>query len=77
MSPARSIHESHRLANGPTDYEENTDGVVYAYGFGSYHSGICHFAMGDGAVRSVSNTVSMQILCWLTDPADGNNVSLP
>jgi len=77
MSAARVMHETHRLATGPRDYESTEFGVVLMYGFGSYHPGVCQFAVGDGSVRAVSNTTPMQILVWLTDVADGNSVSFP
>jgi len=40
-------------------------------GFGSYHSGICHFLMGDGSVRALSNGTDPGILALLADIADG------
>ncbi|MDR1141979.1 MAG: DUF1559 domain-containing protein [Planctomycetaceae bacterium] len=56
---------------------ESTNGPVYDYGFGSPHPGICNFALGDGSVRGIINTVSVDILVALTDVSDGKAVSLP
>jgi hypothetical protein len=45
--------------------------------FGSYHSDICNFLLGDGSVRGVSVTTSTRILMALSDVSDGETVSLP
>ena len=47
------------------------------YSFGSYHSGICIFLLGDGAVRSVSTSSSRPIMVAFADVSDGVSVSLP
>ncbi len=39
--------------------------------FGSYHMGICHFLLGDGSARAVTNTLDPTILALLADIADG------
>jgi prepilin-type N-terminal cleavage/methylation domain-containing protein len=44
------------LARGPQDDS------VEVIGFGSWHPGVCPFAMSDGAVRSVDNEVDAQAL---------------
>jgi prepilin-type N-terminal cleavage/methylation domain-containing protein len=83
MSAARAMFHGHRLANGPNDFTPDKakglylNGVVYDYAFGGIHAGVCQFAIGDGAVRSVSNSVNQQLLVWLTDVSDGNSASLP
>ncbi|MDR3197569.1 MAG: DUF1559 domain-containing protein [Planctomycetaceae bacterium] len=53
----------------PTDYAE--------LGFGSYHSGVVNFCLGDGSVRGVSLTVSPTILAYLADINDGHTATLP
>jgi hypothetical protein len=40
--------------------------------FGSYHTGLCQFAMGDGSVRSLSTSTDPQILALLANIADGH-----
>jgi prepilin-type N-terminal cleavage/methylation domain-containing protein/prepilin-type processing-associated H-X9-DG protein len=40
-------------------------------GFGSYHPGGAHFAMGDGSVRYLSDSISLPVLQQLGDRADG------
>ncbi|MGL6194587.1 MAG: DUF1559 domain-containing protein [Thermoguttaceae bacterium] len=48
------------------------------YGFGSSHAGTCLFLLGDGSVRSVSNTTPVfPILFSLSHVRDGKSVSLP
>jgi len=44
---------------------------------GSLHPGGCHFTMGDGAVRFVSESVSATVLDRLARMADGQPVQLP
>ncbi len=39
--------------------------------FGSYHPGICQFVLGDGSVRAIRNSVTVQTLDKLVRPADG------
>jgi prepilin-type N-terminal cleavage/methylation domain-containing protein len=54
------------IAKGVRDYDTSANGgkpVVGGgpddnFGFGSWHPGICHFALGDGSVRGISNTVT-------------------
>ncbi|MDR1963688.1 MAG: DUF1559 domain-containing protein [Planctomycetaceae bacterium] len=49
-----------------------------AYGFGSWHPGICQFLIGDGSVRALSNTTHPEnVLVPLADVCDGLPVSLP
>jgi prepilin-type N-terminal cleavage/methylation domain-containing protein len=40
-------------------------------GFGSYHTGGCHFAIGDGSVRFISENIAPAILMQLGNRADG------
>ncbi|MGL4943792.1 MAG: DUF1559 domain-containing protein [Thermoguttaceae bacterium] len=79
---ARQIHEKNRLAKGPNDYnpaiDTNNTTPLKDFGFGSSHAGVCNFLIGDGAVRSISNTVAFDpIMCALADVSDGESVSLP
>jgi hypothetical protein len=46
-------------------------------GFGSLHSGICLFVLGDGAVRSLPVTTNPATLLCLGTVNDGESVSLP
>jgi hypothetical protein len=43
--------------------------------FGSYHSGICQFALADASVRSIRNTLSFQTYHRLALRQDGEPVS--
>jgi prepilin-type N-terminal cleavage/methylation domain-containing protein len=40
-------------------------------GFGSHHVGGCHFALGDGSVRFISENITAAILMHLGNRADG------
>ncbi|MDR0869939.1 MAG: DUF1559 domain-containing protein [Planctomycetaceae bacterium] len=76
----RPMHPAYRLARGPSDYtgDSNAESPITGYSFGSSHSGVCNFLLGDGAVRAVNTTVSMvNILCPLTNVGDGQSVALP
>jgi hypothetical protein len=84
---SRQVNPSIRLAQGPNDFvppdfetTDNQDGYtpIGDYGFGSYHSGICQFLLGDGAVRAFPNSTPMaEVLCRLANVADGESVSIP
>jgi hypothetical protein len=76
----RVVHPAFRLARGPNDYTgaSNDQSPIAGYGFGSNHTGVCNFLIGDGAVRAVNSTVPMAtILVPLTNVRDGKAVSLP
>jgi len=45
--------------------------------FGSWHPGMCNFAMGDGSVRAISVTTPANILLLLAHVNAGEPVSLP
>jgi len=51
-------------------------GWNYDYGFGSWHTGVCQFMLGDGSVQSVSVTASSTVLEAYSDVSDGKAVSL-
>ena len=68
----------------PGDYAEDNVPTHITYhcplrgmAFGSWHPGVCNFVLGDGAVRSVSVTVSLQVLSAYALVDDGESVSLP
>ncbi len=46
-------------------------------GFGSYHPGGLNFALADGSVRFVSETINMEILSGLASIAGNESVQLP
>jgi prepilin-type N-terminal cleavage/methylation domain-containing protein len=62
---SRSAGPNYRLARSPTD------AVV---GFGSYHTGVCQFVMGDGAVRPIPIGTDPAILALLANVADGQPI---
>ena len=47
------------------------------YAFGSAHPGVTQFVLGDGAVRSISNSTSRSIMLALAHVSSGQAVSLP
>ena len=66
------------LARGPKDYSDDYQSHPWnLYGFGSYHSSVCNFALGDGSVRGVSVSTPTTILVNLALVNDGVSVSLP
>jgi hypothetical protein len=76
----RPVHPAYRLARGPNDYTgaSNSQSPLTSYGFGSNHTSVCNFLIGDGAVRAVNSTVPMStILVPLVNTRDGKAVSLP
>jgi len=53
----------------------NPQKPFYVGGFGSYHVAGANFAMGDGAVKFLTNDISMKLLSQLANRYDGNVVS--
>jgi prepilin-type N-terminal cleavage/methylation domain-containing protein/prepilin-type processing-associated H-X9-DG protein len=59
------------IATGPTDNNKNHQDM-----FGSWHTGgICQFAMADGSVHALRNTIDVTNLKRLADRADGQVIS--
>jgi prepilin-type N-terminal cleavage/methylation domain-containing protein len=76
----RVVHPAFRLARGPNDYTgaNNANGPITGYGFGSNHTGICNFLIGDGSVRAFNISTPMStIIVPLTNINDGTVVTLP
>jgi hypothetical protein len=68
------------LAYGPNDFVNSgtPSGFDNDYGFGSWHSDVCQFLLGDGSVRAIFNTTaSNPILESLGCVNDGREVALP
>ena len=59
------------------DFKEDEFNPVRSYGFGSYHTGVCPFLLGDGSVHTISSTAPFEILEALSIINDGKAVSLP
>ena len=72
------------IARGPSD-PATTEALAWSpsslgWGrlqLGSSHPGICNFALGDGAIRSVSVSVSNDIVIDFSDVNDGKATALP
>jgi len=63
--------------SNPKDYASGMEGPTHHYSFGSYHTGVCIFVLGDGSVQSVSSTTPHRILRAFSNVSDGEAVSLP
>jgi len=62
----------------PGPYYANPAGMWnYLAFFGSPHTGICNFVLGDGSVQSLSVSTPTHILGCLGTVSDGNSVSIP
>jgi len=51
--------------------------ALWDYGFGSSHTSVANFLLGDGSVQSISMTAPPDILISLSDVSDGKAVSIP
>ncbi|MGL6196606.1 MAG: DUF1559 domain-containing protein [Thermoguttaceae bacterium] len=60
-----------------SDFKEDDFNPIRNYGFGSYHTGVCPFVMGDASVQMISSTCAFPILEALSIMNDGVSVSLP
>ncbi|MDR1270487.1 MAG: DUF1559 domain-containing protein [Planctomycetaceae bacterium] len=70
------------LARGPQDYPADDQGPGPDnwggfYAFGSYHTGVCHFLMGDGSVQAIPVTTPRTTINWFVRVDDGQVVTLP
>ena len=76
---ARLIHPGvpEILARGPNS--RSAAGLIasHEYAFGGYHTGVCHFMLGDGSVQAVSITAASNVLYAFADVSDGVSVALP
>ena len=79
----RSIHliQPEPIAKGSNDFGDyNTyphPARYNYYAFGSAHSGICNFTMGDGSVRGISPSTAREVMLALAHVSDGQTVTLP
>ena len=71
------ITRSPRLARGPQDSLGvwSLDTWTPPYGFGSYHSGVCSFVLGDGSVRVLPITIDREVLGILAEVNTGKSAS--
>lgn len=70
VAPLRRADEFKAAADQPIFGDGNRGA-----GFGSWHSGVCHFLIGDGSVRGLAVTISTDILGAVAVPDDGKSVS--
>jgi prepilin-type N-terminal cleavage/methylation domain-containing protein/prepilin-type processing-associated H-X9-DG protein len=64
-----------RVAGQGFPIAQPTDGSNVGNRFGSYHTGLCNFAFGDGSVRALTVSSDSVILGYLALRADGNAVN--
>ena len=60
----------------PQDHLGPSD-IIINSGFGSYHTSVCNFLLGDGSVQTFSLTAAYETLAAFGDTKDGLSVSLP
>lgn len=78
IHPISAAGSPEPITKGPYEFTDQTrPRSNNLYSFGSAHSGICNFLIGDGAVRAVSVTTARDILVALSDVSDGKSASLP
>ncbi len=64
------------LATGPNDFAPSTSGdAFFARRFGSWHTGVCQFVLGDGSVKPIRTTIDPAQLRRLAVRADNEPVS--
>ena len=88
MNVLRPVHTMGPLSEIDTKGIEHTTGIqprtqfrhVWSQptmGFGSWHTGVTLFAVGDGSVASVSDSINPRILARLGACDDGQSVTIP
>jgi prepilin-type N-terminal cleavage/methylation domain-containing protein len=71
-----SFHFASRVAGPGAQLARNLNDLTAGlYSFGSWHQDVCHFVMGDGSVRGVSDQISTTVLGSLSNRRDGNPVT--
>lgn len=60
----------------PIAFGPNDDTIPNNYVFGSWHPGVCQFAMCDGSVHAISVNLDVNVLGRLSERADGNVANL-
>jgi prepilin-type N-terminal cleavage/methylation domain-containing protein/prepilin-type processing-associated H-X9-DG protein len=55
----------------PEQYQGEHDDPAAVGGFGGFHNGGCHFLMGDGAVRFISENIELSVFQHLAHRRDG------
>ncbi len=66
----------HSIARA-NDFRDDDSNPIRTYGFGSYHTGVCPFLLGDGSVHNFSSTTQFSVLEAYSIMNDGNTVTLP
>jgi type II secretory pathway pseudopilin PulG len=77
IAPNASYYNDAKAPDGTAEGTSDTTSMVRRYAFGSPHSSVCNFLIGDGSIRGVSVTTSIDVLAYLAAANDGNSVTLP
>jgi hypothetical protein len=72
IAPDPAYYNDWKKPDGTT----TSDSIIRLFAFGSSHSGVCNFVLGDGSVRGVSATTSVDVLANLAAVNDGGTTSL-
>jgi len=77
-SIVRQIHPNFNLlGKGPKSFSGDGDNPIDVYGFGSHHTNIIQFLIGDGSVQGLANTTSLTVMSNLACVNDGNVATIP
>ena len=77
-SLARQIHPlGSILGRGPNSFSGDGDNPIAVYGFGSHHTSVIQFLLGDASVQAISNTATIRVMESLARVNSGVAVSIP
>jgi prepilin-type N-terminal cleavage/methylation domain-containing protein len=78
IHPETAAGSPEPMTRSPNDFDGQTrPRYNNLYSFGSAHSGICQFLIGDGSVRPIQTMTARNIMVALADVNDGQSVTLP
>lgn len=63
-----------KMITNPNTTTGDASGTAPKHGFGSHHTGLVHFVMGDGAVRGINTNISLTTQVQLGNRSDGVSV---
>ena len=63
-----------KMITNPNTVAGDASGGAPKHGFGSHHTGVVHFVMGDGAVRGINTSISLTTQVQLGNRSDGISV---
>ena len=63
-----------KMITNPNIVTGDASGTAPKHGFGSHHTGLVHFVMGDGSVRGINTSISLTTQVQLGNRSDGVSV---